>query len=227
MLAVKQARSKRPLPLLTNAEEKQYTWAIRRSDFEIKEQLSKGAYGEVWGASWRRNDVAVKLIARGSGDCDANKGKTDFVREMQLLSGLGGHRNVVRFLGACLDAQRMFILLELCPSSLSDRLYKEDTDLNEHEMLVVALGLNYLHHCEPPVLHLDLKSANVLLDESGTAKVCFGPFHSMEDAANRFDPAERSGIGYPQCIAPEILRGGRYDVKADTYSFGVLLFEVL
>ncbi|EOD21219.1 hypothetical protein EMIHUDRAFT_241475, partial [Emiliania huxleyi CCMP1516] len=147
---------------------------------------------------------------------------------MQLLSELGGHRNVVRFLGACLDAQRMFILLELCPSSLSDRLYKEDTDLNEHEMLVVALGLYYLHHCEPPVLHLDLKSANVLLDESGTAKVCdFGPFHSMEDAANRFDPAERSGIGSPQWIAPEILRGGRSDVKADSYSFGVLLYEVL
>ena len=38
----------------------------------------------------------------------------------------------------------------------------------------MALGLNYLHHCEPPVLHLDLKSANVLLDESGTAKVCEG-----------------------------------------------------
>jgi len=49
----------------------------------------------------------------------------------------------------------------------------------------------------------------------------------MEDAANNFDPNERSGVGSPQWTAPEILRGGRYDEKADSYSFGVLLYEVL
>ncbi|EOD39459.1 hypothetical protein EMIHUDRAFT_62658 [Emiliania huxleyi CCMP1516] len=212
--------------LLTRAEEKQYKWAIRRSDFKVNERLGAGAYGEVWAGSWRRNDVAVKLLTRGSGSGDADKGKQDFLREMQLLSELR-HPNIVRFLGACLDMQHMCILFELCPRSLFDLLYKEPytrEELNEHYMLVVALGIYYLHHCEPPVLHLDLKSANVLLDESGTAKVREG------GGAPDCEPqrSHRAGLVHRAgWTAPEILRGGRYDEKADSYSFGVLLYEVL
>ena len=152
--------------LLTRAEEKQYKWAIRRSDFKVNERLGAGAYGEVWAGSWRRNDVAVKLLTRGSGSGDADKGKQDFLREMQLLSELR-HPNIVRFLGACLDMQHMCILFELCPGSLYDLLHKSEDPLPDPPILVklmreVALGIYYLHAFDPPVLHLDLKSANVL-----------------------------------------------------------------
>ena len=76
----------------------------------------------------------------------------------------------------------------------------------------------------PSGVHLDLKSANVLLDENGSAKVCdFGLSHVMEDAAVE----SGSSMGSPQWTAPEILRGQSYDQKADTYSYGVLLYEVM
>ena len=273
--------------LLTRAEEKQYKWAIRRSDFKVNERLGAGAYGEVWAGSWRRNDVAVKLLTRGSGSGDADKGKQDFLREMQLLSELR-HPNIVRFLGACLDMQHMCILFELCPRSLFDLLYKEPytrEELNEHYMLVVLREaasppsrqlpppsrhppapipsppppppLGGARHLLPPPLRASraaprpqvgeraprrvghrkgarggrrpgLRAAEVSPRGPCTAQVCdFGLSHSMEDAANNFDPNERSGVGSPQWTAPEILRGGRYDEKADSYSFGVLLYEVL
>jgi len=213
--------------ILTRAEERQYKWAIRRADLQMVARLGAGAYGEVWAGRWRRNDVAVKLLSRSE---DSDKGKQDFLREMQLLSELR-HPNIVRFLGACLDLKNMCILFEICERSLYDLLYKSSDEIDGYYLLIVlrevALGIYYLHHCEPPVLHLDLKSANVLLDEAGTAKVCdFGLSHVKEDAANQQDN-ERTGVGSPQWTAPEILRGGAYDEKADSYSFGVLMYEVL
>ena len=89
----------------------------------------------------------------------------------------------------------------------------------------MALGIYYLHCFDPPVLHLDLKSANVLLDELGTAKVCdFGLSHTMEEAAIA---AAAGSMGSVQWTAPEKLRGKPYDEKADSYSYGILLYEVL
>ena len=126
----------------------------------------------------------------------------------------------------------MFILFELCPGSLFDLLYKSEEALPELRHVLkmlrhVALGIYYLHCFEPPVLHLDLKSANVLLDENGVAKVCdFGMSHVMEDAAEAVADDGRS-IGSPQWSAPEKLRGERYGEKADTFSYGILLYEVM
>ena len=73
------------------------------------------------------------------------------------------------------------------------------------------------------MLHLDLKSANVLLDEHGVAKVCdFGLSRVKKETA-----VITARMGSPQWSAPEILRGQPHDESADTYSFGVLLFEIM
>ena len=81
----------------------------------------------------------------------------------------------------------------------------------------------YLHSGNPPVLHRDLKSANLLLDESYTAKVCdFG--------LSRLKEQERSmtgNCGTVQWMAPEVLANMSYNEKADVYSFGIILWELL
>ena len=87
----------------------------------------------------------------------------------------------------------------------------------------IALGIFYLHQCKEPVLHLDLKSANVLLDEHGVAKVAdFGLSHIKRETA-----VITARMGSPQWTAPEILRGQPHDETADTYSFGVLMYEIM
>ncbi len=86
-----------------------------------------------------------------------------------------------------------------------------------------ARGMTYLHSGTPPVLHRDLKSANLLLDDSYTCKVCdFG--------LSRLKAQERSmtgNCGTVQWMAPEILSNQHYAEPADVYSFGIILWELL
>lgn len=86
-----------------------------------------------------------------------------------------------------------------------------------------ARGMAYLHSGNPPVLHRDLKSANLLLDESYTAKVCdFG--------LSRLKAQSRSmtgNCGTVQWMAPEVLSNMSYDEKADVFSYGIILWELL
>jgi serine/threonine protein kinase len=86
-----------------------------------------------------------------------------------------------------------------------------------------ARGMAYLHSGNPPVLHRDLKSANILLDESYTAKVCdFG--------LSRLKAQERSmtgNCGTVQWMAPEVLANMSYNEKADVYSYGIIVWELL
>mmetsp|Transcript_38507 Transcript_38507/g.101577 ORF Transcript_38507/g.101577 Transcript_38507/m.101577 type:complete len:203 (-) Transcript_38507:499-1107(-) len=114
-----------------------------------------------------------------------------------------------------------------CTQSLYDLLRATDAPLPLPQLLMlarqVALGVYYLHCCKPPVLHLDLKSANVLLDQHGHAKVCdFGLAHLKLDSDVRTDR-----MGSPMWTAPEVLKGEARDEKADTFSYGILLYELL
>ena len=87
----------------------------------------------------------------------------------------------------------------------------------------MALGIYYLHCCRPAVLHLDLKSANVLLDDYGRAKVCdFGLAHLKEEHG-----VLTSRMGSPMWTAPEILKGEAATETADSYSFAMLLYEII
>lgn len=86
------------------------------------------------------------------------------------------HDHIVKFLGGCVQPDNLCILFEFCPQSLYDLLSHATEALTTTQILriahQVALGIFYLHSSKPPVLHLDLKSANVLLDDYGKVKVC-------------------------------------------------------
>lgn len=98
-----------------------------------------------------------------------------------------------------------------------------DCELVKRIMLDAARGMNYLHHCSPIILHRDLKSHNLLLDENWKCKVCdFGLSRILDSSA---DVNTLTACGTPCWAAPEVLRGQRYTEKADVYSFGVVLWE--
>ena len=131
---------------LTAHDMAQHKWAISKREIEFVTRLGAGAFGEVWAGTWRRNDVAVKSLHVS--DRLSEDDKNNFLEEMSLLSELR-HPNIVRFLGACLEASDMCILFEMCPGSLYEYLHKHDDPMPETPLLVkmfreVSAGIYYL-----------------------------------------------------------------------------------
>jgi len=210
------------------------SWAIDASEIQLGRRLGAGAYGEVYVGEWRRSRVAVKRLLHSQRfDKDEREAGLEennipqFIAEMEMMSNLR-HDHIVQFLGGCIEPSNLCIIFEYCPLSLHDLLKRRRGSLLPERNAVtiashVAHGMYYLHSCHPPVLHLDLKSANVLLDRSGRAKVCdFGLAHLKREAF-----VHTARVGAPAWTAPEVLRGGNISEAADSYSYGMLLYELL
>jgi len=85
-----------------------------------------------------------------------------------------------------------------------------------------ARGMNYLHCSKPPILHRDLKSLNILLDDNWGVRVCDFGFTVVKEQAM----STTSKAGTAQWMAPEVLKSGRSDEKSDVFSFGIVLWEL-
>ncbi|CAI8594206.1 unnamed protein product [Vicia faba] len=134
--------------------------------------LGEGSFGTVYKATMPTGEViAVKVLAHNS-----KQGEREFQTEVSLLGRLH-HRNLVNLLGYCVDkGQRILVYQFMSNGSLASILYGEEKKLSWDERLQVAIdishGIEYLHEgAVPPVIHRDLKSPNILLDDTMRAKV--------------------------------------------------------
>ncbi|CAI9265700.1 unnamed protein product [Lactuca saligna] len=167
--------------------------------------IGQGAFGPLYKAQMTTGEtVAIKVLAT-----DSKQGEKEFHTEVMLLGRLH-HRNLVNLVGYCAEkGHHMLIYVYMSKGSLSSHLYNENRQLLGWNLRVqialnVARGLEYLHDgAVPPVIHRDIKSSNILLDELMGARVAdFGL--SREDMINR----NASNI-------------------QGTFGFGVLLFELI
>nr|XP_029145082.1 serine/threonine-protein kinase STY46 isoform X3 [Arachis hypogaea] len=159
----------------------------------------------------------------------------------QIASGSYGelkvrHKNVVQFIGACTKPPRLCIVTEfMSGGSVYDYLHKRKGSFKFPTLLKVAIdvakGMNYLHQHE--IIHRDLKAANLLMDENGVR--CFvQPAFCIVKVAD-FGVARvkaQSGVmtaetGTYRWMAPEVIEHKPYDHKADVFSFGIVLWELL
>ncbi|KAH1195345.1 Serine/threonine-protein kinase CTR1 [Glycine max] len=171
-------------------------------------------------------EVAVKILMEQ--DFKGERFK-EFLREVAIMKGLR-HPNIVLLMGAVTKPPNLSIVTEyLSRGSLYRLLHKPGATemLDERRRLSmaydVAKGMNYLHKRNPPIVHRDLKSPNLLVDKKYTVKV--GDFGLSRLKANTF-LSSKSAAGTPEWMAPEVLRDEPSNEKSDVYSFGVILWEI-
>ena len=212
-------------------------------NFSEDRKIGAGSFGSVYhGKLEDGREIAIKRAeATASSSFVANvvtKRQEDkdhaFVRELEFLSRLN-HRNLVRLLGFYEDAKERVLVYEYMPNgSLHDHLHRpqDDTPLASWSARIkvaldAARGVQYLHDFAiPSIIHRDIKSANILLDEDWTAKVSdFGlSLMGPEDDASHLSLRAAGTVGY---IDPEYFRLQKLTSKSDVYSFGVVLLELL
>nr|XP_034909377.1 serine/threonine-protein kinase CTR1-like [Populus alba] len=196
------------------------------SDLVLKERIGAGSFGTVHCADWHGSDVAVKILMEQDFHAEHFK---EFLREVAIMKRLR-HPNIVLFMGAVTQPPNLSIVTEyLSRGSLYRLLHKSGARevLDERRRLSmaydVAKGMNYLHKRNPPIVHRDLKSPNLLVDKKYTVKVC--DFGLSRLKANTF-LSSKSAAGTPVWMAPEVLCDEPSNEKSDVYSFGVILWEL-
>ncbi|KAL7617519.1 hypothetical protein Lser_V15G01957 [Lactuca serriola] len=213
-----------PLQHTLNADVFDIPW----TDMVLKEKIGAGSFGIVHRAEWNGEDVAVKSLFL---EQDFHPGKfNEFWREVAIMRRLQ-HPNIVLFMGVVTEPPNMSIVTEyLSRGSLFRLLHKPGPKkiLDERHRLKmafdVAKGMNYLHKRNPPIVHRDLKSPNLLVDKNYTVKV--SDFGLSRLKANTF-LSSKSAAGTPQWMAPEVLNDEPSNEKSDVYSFGVILWELI
>lgn len=199
-------------------------YEILWEDVTIGEQIGQGSCGTVYHGLWYGSDVAVKVFSRQEYSDELIH---SFRQEVSLMKRLR-HPNVLLFMGAVTSPQRLCIVTEFLPrGSLFRLLQRNTTKLDWRRRILMALdiarGMSYLHHCNPPIIHRDLKSSNLLVDKHWTVKV--GDF-GLSRLKHETYLTTKTGKGTPQWMAPEVLRNEPSDEKSDVYSFGVILWEL-
>ncbi|XP_043718272.1 dual specificity protein kinase shkD-like isoform X3 [Telopea speciosissima] len=186
---------------------------------------SEGSFGVVYRGIWNGSDVALKVYFAN----EYHEGiLLDYKKEIGIMLRLR-HPNVLLFMGAVYSPERLAIVTEFLPrGSLFKTLQRNNLSLDMRRRLRMALdvarGMNYLHNRNPPIVHRDLKSSNLLVDKNWTVKVGDFGLSKLKDAT--FLTA-KSGGGTPQWMAPEVLRNEPSDEKSDVFSFGVILWELM
>lgn len=193
--------------------------------------LGEGGFGQVYKGKLENPNqvVAVKKLSH-----DGLQGNKEFQVEIMMLS-LVCHPNIVTLIGYCSESDKQLLVYEFMPlGSLEDHLHDpkpnmKPLDWNTRMKIAVgtARGLDYLHnHCEPRIIYRDMKSANILLGEGFHPKISdlglakFGPLGDKSHVSTRV----MGTMGY---CAPEYGFTGHLTIKSDTYSFGVVLLELV
>lgn len=197
-------------------------WDINLYEIHFQKRIGRGTAGTTYLAKWSGQQVAVKVAAITDMGLDGWKTEVKSLRKLH-------HPNIIRLLGSVYNESPLTycLVLEYCAGGDLQEALKKPTHPTFFVKIAsdIAHGMSYLHN--RGIIHRDIKPANVLIDgnvssSSATAKVTdFGV------AATEFKQEMTSETGTYRWMAPEVIRHHPYSEKADCYSYGILLWQLI
>ncbi|XP_057446458.1 cysteine-rich receptor-like protein kinase 25 isoform X2 [Lotus japonicus] len=199
------------------------------NNFSEDNYIGKGGFGKVYkGILHNGQQIAVKRLSESS-----NQGVDEFKNEVLLIAKLQ-HKNLVAFVGFCLEEQEKILIYEYVPNKsldyfLFDSQVEHPLSWDERYNIIggIARGIVYLHeHSRLKVIHRDLKPSNVLLDENMIPKISdFGLARIVE--INQDQENTNRIVGTYGYMSPEYAMLGEFSDKSDVFSFGIMILEIV
>ncbi|KAG5497760.1 hypothetical protein JKF63_04027 [Porcisia hertigi] len=195
-----------------------------------KKLIGTGSYGEAWLVE-RLGDKAIFVAKTMDLGKMSSRDRTYAYSEIRCLASCH-HPNIIKYVEDKEESEQLLIVMEFADSGDLDRQIKaratDSKHFQEHEALFLflqlCLALDHIHAHK--MLHRDIKGANVLLTSTGLIKIGdFGFSHQYDDTVSGV--VANTFCGTPYYLAPELWNNQRYSKKADVWSLGVLLYEIM
>ena len=192
----------------------------------LGDPIGQGGFGAVFRGKWKARKGEVVAVKKCT--IAGTRENPVIPREVQILSSVPEHPNIISFYAIARNYPDMFIVTEFAEKgSLFDYFHKKmqvpTIDQSLAWALQVAQGMEHLHNHD--IIHRDLKSANILLSAAMTAKVCdFGTARYLSHTT-----AQTGAAGTLRWMAPEVMEAVEANInkKCDSYSFGMVAYEIL
>jgi len=194
---------------------------IKKGDIETGDLIGKGKAGMVYMGKYKDMFVAIKMFNNAEKIDDK-----EFRKEISIMSLVREPTLVLPCYGGSTKKGNKFIVTELMEASVYEILHDKEVEINDQLRFIMAISIarcmNFLHSCN--LIHRDLKSLNLLVNRFFEIKICdFG----LSRVVDKHAPMT-GNVGTVCWIAPEIFNNKKlYSEKADVYSYGMILWELL
>ncbi|XP_068650271.1 salt tolerance receptor-like cytoplasmic kinase 1 [Aristolochia californica] len=203
---------------------------IERAGKNFSWVIGEGGYSTVYLASFSDSTLGALKLYRGS-----ERLNQVFQQELQVLIQVN-HKNIVRLLGYCDEREEGVLVFEYVSNgTLHEKLHSKvpttpplPWSLRMSIVFQLAQAIDYLHeNCSLQIVHCDIKSSNILLDDNFNCKLCDFGSAKMGFSSTVLPCSAKSMMGSPGYADPHYLRTGIISKKTDIYSFGVLILELV